>query len=175
MIKKILIALAGVLGVIVVVGLLLPKDFLVEREIVIRQPKSVVFEQVKFLKNQNTWSPWGKLDPNMKLDYKGTDGTVGFISSWAGNKDVGVGEQEIKNIVEGERVDMELRFTEPMQDTAQVYFTTEAVSENETKVRWVMEGVKPFPLNLFCLAMNMEGMIGKDFEKGLASLKAKLE
>jgi hypothetical protein len=175
MLKKILIALAALVGVIVVVGLLLPKDFVVEREIVIRRPKSAVFAQVKSLKSQNSWSPWGKLDPHMKLEYKGTDGTVGSISSWAGNKDVGIGEQEITNIVEGERVDAELRFKEPMQNTGYVYFVTEALSENETKVKWGMKGTSPFPINLLCLAMNMKGMIGKDFEKGLGSLKELLE
>lgn len=175
MIKKILVVLAAVVGVIVVIGLLLPKEFVVEREIVIRKPKSVVFAQVKSLKSQNSWSPWGTRDPNMKLEYRGIDGTVGFVSSWSGNKEVGVGEQEIKNIVEGERVDTELRFKEPMVNTGHAYFLTEAVSETETRVRWGMKGASPFPVNLLCLAMGMKGMIGKDFDKGLSSLKATLE
>ena len=175
MMKKILIGLGLLVGIVVIFGLLLPKDYTIEREIVIQQPKAAVFAEVRSLKSQNTWSPWGKLDPNMKLEFRGTDGQVGFVSAWSGNKEVGVGEQEITKIVEGERMETELRFKEPFADTGYGWFATEAVSEKETKVKWGMRGRTPFPMNLLCFVMNMQGMLARDFDKGLAALKEKLE
>src|SRR5688572_16407495 len=112
--KKILIGLAVFVSVIVLLvtflGVLAPKQFVVEREVLINKPKDFVFAELKQVRNHGNWSPWERKDPNLKKDYKGTDGTVGFVASWAGNKEVGVGEQEITNIIEGQRIDFELRF-----------------------------------------------------------------
>ena len=173
--KKILIVLFVLVGLVVVVGLVAPKDFHVEREVIINKPKDVVFFQLKYVKNHNQWSPWVKKDPNIVQEYKGTDGTVGFISSWSGNDQVGVGEQEITRIVEGEKIEFELRFKKPMEDTSQAYLITESVGENQTKVRWGMTGKSPFPGNVVCLLMNMKDKIGQEFQNGLNDLKSILE
>lgn len=173
--KKVLIGLLVLIAVVFLAALIAPKDFLVEREIIIAKPKDVVFAKVKSLQTHGEWSPWDKLDPQMIKTFKGTDGTVGFVAAWTGNKDVGVGEQEIKNIVEGERVDFELRFKEPMEDTSAAYIITETIDANQTKVKWGMVGRNKIPFNLVCLAMNMKAVLGGDFEKGLTSLKALLE
>jgi uncharacterized protein YndB with AHSA1/START domain len=173
--KKVLLVIAAIIAVILVVALIAPKEYAVEREVLIDCPKEQVFEYVKSLELQNEWSVWGELDPNAVYTYTGVDGTQGFISAWEGNKDVGKGEQEIVNIVEGERVEFELRFIEPFKSTANVYITTHGQSEYETLVKWGMSGKMPFPTNLFLLLMNMDKSIGKDFEQGLANLKIILE
>jgi len=134
--KTILIAVGILIAVPLIVALFAKKDYEVEREITIDKPKEEVFDYVKFLKNQDNYSKWATMDPEMKKTYSGTDGTVGFVSAWeSDNKDVGIGEQEIKKITEGERIDFELRFFEPFESTEPAYMTTESVSENQTKVK----------------------------------------
>jgi hypothetical protein len=106
----------------------------------------------------------------MKKDYRGTDGTVGFVSAWDSKmKGVGKGEQEIKKIVNGERIDSELRFLEPFASTSNAFFIT------QTKVKWGFSGKMNYPVNLLLLTMNMEAMVGKDFVNGLNDLKTVLE
>jgi uncharacterized protein YndB with AHSA1/START domain len=179
MAKKILIGM-GVVAVllvatIAVLGAIAPTDLHVEREVVIDKPKEVVFEDLKYVKNHERWSPWFKRDPNLAKEYHGEDGTVGFVNSWSGNDQVGVGEQEIKKIAEGERIDYELRFKKPMEDTSTAYLITEAVGEHQTKVKWGMQGKTPFPGNVICMLMNMKQTLAKDFDEGLGMLKAELE
>jgi hypothetical protein len=177
--KKILIGLgvAAVLLVatIAVLGAIAPTDLHVEREILIYKPKEVVFEDLKYMKGHDRWSPWFKRDPNMRKEHQGEDGTVGFVSSWSGNDQVGVGEQEITKIADGERIDYELRFKKPMEDTSAAYLITEALDTDQTKVRWGMKGKTPFPGNVICMVMNMKQTLAKDFDEGLAMLKADLE
>ena len=180
MIKKILLGLLALIvlliGVIVVLAMTVSGDYRVEREITINKPKSEVFDYVKMLKNQNEWGPWAKRDPAIKLDFRGTDGTPGFVSAWKSEKeDVGSGEQEIKKVVEGERIDSELRFKEPFESTSNAYMTTEATGENQTRVKWGFTGTMPRPMNLMLLAVDMDKEIGKDFDEGLANLKRILE
>lgn len=180
MIKKIILALVALIvlliAVVAVVSFVTPTDFRVEREATINKPKSEVFAYIKMLKNQNEWGPWFKKDPSMKQDYRGTDGTVGFVSSWNSTKDdVGEGEQEIKKIVEGERVETELRFKKPFESRADAYMITEAAGDNQTKMKWGFTGSMPRPLNLMLVVMDMDKEVGKDFGDGLASLKTILE
>jgi uncharacterized protein YndB with AHSA1/START domain len=180
MLKKILIGLGLVIGLIVVVLaaaiVLAPTDFAVEREIVINRPRAEVFEYAKILKNQNDWGPWFKRDPGMKQEFTGTDGAPGFTSKWTSqNPEVGSGEQEIKRIVPNERIDCELRFTEPMNSKADAYLTTEDSGPGQTKVKWGFKGSMPRPFNLFPLIMDLDAAVGKDYEDGLASLKQILE
>lgn len=173
--KKVLIVIVAIIAVILVIGLILPREYTVEREIEINCPEQEVFEYVRSLQLQNEWTVWGDLDPNAVYSYTGVDGTVGFISAWQGNKDVGKGEQEIVNIVEGERIDIALRFFEPFKSEAKVYITTESIAENQTLVKWGMHGKAPFPMNILMLFMNIENSVGKDYDQGLINLKLILE
>lgn len=174
--KWILIVIAIIIVLPLIVALFVKKDYTVERELVINKPKMEVFSYVKFLKNQDNYSKWATMDLNMKKEYKGTDGEVGFISAWDSEKeDVGKGEQEIKKITEGERIDTELRFIEPFESTDMAYMSTESVSENETKVKWGFYGKMEYPMNLMCLFMDMDKMLGPDLEEGLSNLKKVLE
>ncbi|MBS1781544.1 MAG: SRPBCC family protein [Bacteroidetes bacterium] len=174
--KKLLLFLVIIIAVPLIVALFVKKDYAVEREIVINQPKSVVFDYIKFLKNQNNYSKWNKLDPNMKKTYKGTDGTVGFVYAWESKeKNVGVGEQEIINIAEGSRIDMKLRFKVPFEAQDDAYMTTDSLGDNQTKVKWGFKGAFPYPFNLFGLFMDMDKNVGGDLQTGLENLKAVLE
>lgn len=174
--KKILIALAILVSVFLIVALFVKKDYAVEREITINKPKQEVFGYVKLLKNQDHYSKWATMDLNMTKTYRGTDGTVGFVAAWQSKIDsVGVGEQEIKGIIEGERIDFELRFIEPFEATEPAFMTTEVVSENQTKVKWGFSGHMDYPMNLMMLFVDFEKMIGDDLQTGLNNLKTELE
>ena len=116
------------------------------------------------------------MDPNMKKDFRGTDGTVGFVSAWDSESDeVGKGEQEIIAIVEGERIDYELRFLRPFESTDQAYIITESAGMNQTTVKWGINGKMTYPMNVMLLFMDMEEMLGADLSEGLNNLKVKLE
>lgn len=173
--KRILIGIVGLIALALIIALFVKKEYAVEREVIINKPKQEVFDYVKMLKNQDNFSVWAMRDPNMKKEYKGTDGTVGFVSAWDGNDQVGKGEQEIKKISEGERLDFELRFIKPFEATDDAYMTTEAVAENQTKVKWGFNGKMPYPMNLMLLFMDMDEMLGKDLADGLNNLKKVLE
>lgn len=174
--KKILIVIAGIIALLLITALFVGKEYAVEREVIINKPKAEVFAYVKMLKNQDNFSVWAQMDPDMIKEYRGTDGTVGFVSAWDSQKeDVGKGEQEIKNIVEGERLDFELRFLKPFEATDNAYMVTETAGENQTKVKWGFNGAMPYPMNLMLLGMDMEKMIGGDLQAGLDNLKNSLE
>lgn len=171
--KKILIVIVIIIAIPLIIALFVPKEYSVERDIVINKPKQEVFNYVKHLKNQDEYSVWVRKDPNMKKSFKGEDGTVGFVYGWDGNNDVGQGEQEIKNITEGEKIDLQLRFKKPMEGQAEAPITTERISDNETKVKWGFNGKSNYPFNFMNLFM--DGMLGKDIQESLGNLKRTLE
>jgi hypothetical protein len=116
------------------------------------------------------------MDPNMKTVFTGTDGTEGFVSAWESeNKNVGKGEQEIQKIVEGERLDYEIRFIKPFNSTNWAFITTTRINDNQTLTHWEFSAKMKYPMNLMLVFMNMEKMIGNDLEKGLQNLKVILE
>ncbi|NQZ44483.1 MAG: SRPBCC family protein [Flavobacteriaceae bacterium] len=156
-------------------ALIAPKTYDVSRSITINRPKQQVFDVLKSLKRQDEWSPWAKKDPNMHKEFRGTDGEVGSVSYWNGNKEVGEGEQEITKIMDGERIEGELRFLKPWKSESDCYFITEAPEEGQTKVTWGFSGKNKFPFSIMMLFMSMDKMVGKDFEEGLDSLKALME
>jgi len=173
---KILIVIAIAVAVILLVALFLKKEYDIEREITIKKPRKVVFDYLKFLKNQNNYSKWQMMDPNMKQEYKGTDGTVGFVSSWESNvKNVGKGSQSIKKIVDGEKIEYDIHFIKPFEGKAIAYMTTDSLSEMETKVKWGFGSRMNYPMNLMLLFMNMDKMVGNDLTTGLTNLKGVLE
>ncbi|MCI9845929.1 SRPBCC family protein [Flavobacterium pectinovorum] len=175
-VKRTLVILILIISVVLIAAYFMPGEYAVTREITINKPADSIFNYVKYLKNQNEFSVWANIDPKMKTTYKGTDGTVGAISAWESDvKDVGVGEQEITKITQGKRIDFALRFKEPMNDTAVGFMSTEAVAGNQTKVKWGINGVMPYPMNIMLPMMKMDQMIGNDLQKGLQNLKTKME
>jgi len=180
MIKKLLIGIVGLIILLVafvtILAFVLPTELKAERSITINKPRAEVFTYVKMLKNQNDWGPWFRKDPGMKQEFRGTDGTVGFVSAWnSTNDEVGEGEQEIKKITDGERVDTELRFKRPFETKSEAYMITVAASDNQTNFRWGFKGSMPRPMNVMMLFVDMDKEVGKDFEAGLTTLKSNLE
>ena len=164
-----------IVAIIVMLAFLAPKRYEVSRSVIIDRPHSGVFEYLKYIKNQDHWSPWKKKDPNIKQEYFGIDGEVGFIAKWEGNSDVGSGEQEIVEIVQNDRIEVELRFIRPWKSTSHAITKVENLGKMQTKVTWGFLGENKFPVNIFMLFYNMDKAAGKDFEEGLNSLKALLE
>jgi hypothetical protein len=169
--KRILVILIILVIVLLVAALFIDKDYAIVREVTINKPKTEVYNYIRYLKNQNEYSKWARMDPNMKKEFRGTDGTVGFVSAWEGNKDVGKGEQEIKKISEGDRIDYEIRFKKPFESTAQSFMSTEEAPGNQTKVKWGFSGHMPYPMNLMRI-FGMEKAVGNDLQTGLDNLKA---
>ncbi|MBX3292331.1 MAG: SRPBCC family protein [Acidobacteria bacterium] len=178
MLKKVILFIA-VVALLIGFGLIAavfvaPTGFAVEREIVINKPREEVFAYARMLKNQNEWGPWFKKEPTMKQEFRGTDGEAGFVSSWKAETQ-GVGEQEIMKIVENERIETQLRFSEPFESKANTHMTFESVGEGQTRVKWGMSGDAPRPMNVMLLFLNVNNAIGKDYDEGLANLKQILE
>lgn len=174
--RKIVLIIGVIVAIPLIVALFVSKTYEVEEAIVINKPKSEVFDYVKHLKNQDNFSKWATLDPDMNKTYHGTDGTEGFISAWESEDDnVGVGEQEIIKIIDGDRIDYELRFIKPFESTQETYMTTKSVNGNQTEVTWGFNGEIKYPMNLMLLFMDFEKFIGDDFQEGLQNLKTLLE
>ena len=167
--------LLGLLALIIMLALVAPRKYEVKRNISINKPLPEVFHYIKHIENQSYWSPLKQKDPDMKQEFIGTDGEVGFISKWEGNKEVGSGEQEIIKIEENKRLDSELRFFKPWKSISSGFFTVENVGDNQTEVVWGFKGINPIPFNIFMLFFNFEKAVGKDFEDGLSQLKQVLE
>ena len=171
MVRNILIGLALIIAILVCVIGLQPSTYRVERSTTIAAPSSVVFAQVNDFHKWQAWSPWAKLDPAMKQSYEGPAAGPGAVYSWAGNKDVGEGRMTITDSHPSDWVKIRLEFLRPFAATSNTEFTF-VPQGNQTTVKWVMVGDKDFIAKAFHLVMNMDKMIGSDFEKGLAQMKA---
>ena len=170
-----LYVILGIGFVFIILMLIAPKQFDVSRSITIDKPISEVFNYLKYVKNQDHWSPWKKKDPKMKQEFYGVDGEVGFVAKWEGNKDVGSGEQEIVGVVENDILETKLRFFKPWKSQSDAYLKVETLGINKTKVVWGFSGESKPPSNVFFMFFNMDKAVGKDFEEGLSSLKIILE
>ena len=160
-------------AIFLLTGLFVKNDFNIERKIVIDKPVNEVFHYIRHLKNQDQYSKWVMMDPNMKKDFRGTDGAVGFVYAWDGNREAGKGEQEIIRIDENKMLEVELRFEKPFKSVAQAPFVTEAVSETQTRVTWTMSGTTKYPMNVMNLITG--GLLVIVREESLHGLKNRLE
>ena len=169
----ILLVVAGIIALLLIIGFFMKRNHYVKREIVINAPLQKVFDYIKLLKNQDEFNKHAMAGPDRKKEFKGTDGTVGYIYAWSGNKNAGEGEKEIKNIVEGKKVETEIRFVKPMAVTATIIMETESLSGNQTKVIWSNAGTLKYPVNIFIPMM--EKSVAKDMDISLSTLKNILE
>ena len=170
----ILEVIAGIIALLLLIAALTKKDFKLEKQVIINRSKKDVFTYLKLIKNQEQYSVWVMKDPNVKMVYKGTDGTVGFTSSWESNdKHVGIGEQEIIKMNDGESMEVEIRFKKPFEDTNYALTTATAVGDTQTKVTNLFYGKSKFPKNLMNLMMDK--LVGKDMQQNLENMKANLE
>ena len=170
-----LIIIVAIIPVWLIVAFLMSKEMSIERTIIINKPRNQVFEFLKLTKNQDQFSVWNRTDPEMKKEYRGTDGTVGFVYSWnsSTNKNVGAGEQETTHIEENKKIEYEVRFIRPMQQVAKCAFVLKAVTPSQTLVQWAFYGHTHYPLNV--LKFVFAKMLGRDLEKSLKDLKVLLE
>ena len=177
-VKKIVIRVVAVLAVLLggflVVVAIQPADFLVTRSATMAAPPARIFPEVNSFHAWEAWSPWAKLDPNAKNVFEGPEAGEGAKFTWSGNDKVGEGTQSIVESKPDERIRIRLDFERPMKATNDVEFTFKPQDE-KTLVTWNMTGKKDFVSKAFCMFFNMDKMVGGDFEKGLASLKAIVE
>ena len=170
---SILLVVAGIIGLLLIIALFTNKAYNIQREIIIDAPQPKVFNYLKHIKNQDNFNKWVMVDPNMKRAFKGTDGTVGFIYGWNGNKQAGEGEQEIMAISDEKVIEIEIRFVRPLAGIAFTNTVTESLTENQTKVSWTIASRMKYPFNIMLLLVGK--MLAKDMDASLSNLKGILE
>lgn len=169
-----------VIGAIVAAVLLLiaavamqPAGFKVKRTVLIAAPPAAIFPQVHDFHRWNDWSPWAKMDPDMKQTFEGAASGVGAVQTWDGKK-CGTGRSTIVESAPNARVLVKLEFMKPWVATNFVEFLLEPEEEG-TRVTWTMTGRKNFVMKAFSMVCNLDKTIGKDFEKGLVGIKGIVE
>jgi hypothetical protein len=174
MLVKILIALAVIVVVLIVIVALQPSDFRVTRSATMSAPAPAAFAQVNDFHKWEAWNPWGKIDPAMKQTYEGAPAGTGAIYSWIGNNEVGEGRMTIIESHPSDLIRIKLEFFKPFaaNNTAEFTFKPEG---NQTVVTWSMSGDKNFMAKAIHLFINMDKMIGGQFDKGLAEMKSIVE
>lgn len=171
---KILIALATLIVAFLVLVALQPADFRIERSTTIAAPTAAVFRHVNDFHLWNAWSPWAKIDPAMQQTFAGAPAGTGAVYTWAGNNEVGEGRMTITESRPTDLVRIRLEFLKPFTATNLTEFQFKGAG-GQTTVTWVMTGTNNFLLKAVGLFMNMDRMVGADFEKGLSQLKAVAE
>jgi uncharacterized protein YndB with AHSA1/START domain len=166
----IVVAIAGIL----IFAATKPDVFRVQRSTSVKAPPEKVFALINDFKNWTSWSPWEKKDPAMKRTYGATTSGKGAMYAWEGNKDVGQGSMEITESVPSSKIALKLDFVKPFEGHNTVEFTLEPKGDT-TNVTWAMQGPTPFFGKIMHVFINMDEMVGKDFEAGLVNLKAAAE
>jgi len=174
MLKRILIALAVIVIAFLGVVAMQPSEFRVTRTATIAAPAPVVFAQVNDFHNWEAWNPWAKLDPAMKQTYEGAPAGTGAMYTWAGNSQVGEGRMTLTESRPSDLIRIRLEFLKPFPGTSTAEFTFKPEA-NQTAVVWSMAGKNNFMAKAVSLFMNMDKMIGGQFEKGLAQMKSVVE
>ena len=178
MIKKVILGiLALILVVVAVLGAVISmqsEDMKITRSATMNAIPAQVFEQVNDFHKWDAWSPWAKLDPAMKTTYSGAPSGVGSSYSWVGNDDVGEGKMTITASHPNDHIAIDLEFIKPFAAKNLTEFTFKPEGD-KTNVTWTMAGKKNFVMKAFGLAMDMDKMVGADFEKGLAQMKTVTE
>jgi polyketide cyclase/dehydrase/lipid transport protein len=170
-----LVTIAVVLAIIIAIVLILaagkPDTFRIQRAAVLNAPAEKIFPLIADFREWLNWSPWEGRDPALKRTYSGAERGNGAIYAWDGNKNVGSGRMEILEADSPSKVVIKLDFLKPFEAHNTAEFTM-LPQGGATNVIWVMHGPAPFMSRVMQVFMNMDRMIGKDFEAGLANLKA---
>jgi hypothetical protein len=171
---SLLLAFAFIALIFIVVIAGQPDEFVVARSATMSVPVEKVFPHVNDLHQWEAWSPWAKLDPNAKHSFSGAGSGAGAAMAWDGNKKVGAGKMTITDSTPGEVICFRLEFIRPFRatNTAEFHFKSEA---GRSVVTWTMTGQSNLFFKAFGLFRNCDNLVGKDFEKGLASLKVVAE
>ena len=174
MLRKVLIVLAAIIVVLFLVIATRSSAFRVERATRIAAPPDVVFALVNDFHAWDRWSPWAHLDPSMKVTYGGPPSGVGATYHWVGNDKVGEGDMRLTESRPAQFVGIRLAFIKPMASVNKVEFSFKPDGSG-TQVDWVMTGPLDFMGKGMDLFVGMDGMIGPDFEKGLAAMRREAE
>jgi Polyketide cyclase / dehydrase and lipid transport len=172
MLRNILLVVAGILVVLLVVIFTRSPTYRVSRSTNVAAPPAVVYGEVVDFRQWVAWSPWGALDPTMRLTYSGPTSGPGAAYAWVGNDKVGEGKMLITGSKPNEEVNIKLDFLKPFEATALTGFTFEPASGGGTKVTWSMTGENNFVMKAMSIVHDMDADIGKDFDRGLAALKS---
>jgi uncharacterized protein YndB with AHSA1/START domain len=170
MARKLLAVIPALIAVFFIVVATRPATFEIKRELLINAPPEVVFAQVNDFKSWQAWSPWEKKDPTMKRTWGDVPAGVGASYHWVGNKDVGEGSMTIIDSKPGEHILLDLEFITPWAAKNRTAFDF-AKTGAGTTVSWVMSGANGFGAKAMSMFMDMDKMVGPDFEQGLANLK----
>ena len=168
------------LAVVVFVGALLafastrPRSMHIERSARIKAPAETIYSFISDFRRWEGWSPWERLDPLMKKTYSGAAGGKGSVYEWLGNSKAGQGRMEMTDVSAASHVTIKLDFIKPFEGHNITQFRL-APDGDATNVTWAMDGPSPFMMKVMGIFVNMDKMIGKDFESGLANLKAQAE
>jgi len=174
MLKKILVTIVVLIALLLAYAATRPDTFAVQRSATIKAPPDKVYALINDFHRWGEWSPWEKLDPAMKRTFSGTPAGVGTIYEWNGNDKVGAGRMEITGSAPASKVDIKLDFLKPFEGHNVTEFTLTPQGDS-TQVNWNMHGPAPFITKLMGVFVSMDSMIGKDFEAGLANMKAAAE
>lgn len=174
MLTVIAIALVAAVAAVLAIAARRPDRFTIERSARIDAPADAIAAHVEDFRAWTSWSPWEGMDPAMQRTYSGAERGVGAAYAWEGSRKVGAGRMAITAVDPGRAVDLDLEFLRPMKarNTTRFSFAPEGTG---TRVTWTMQGPQPFVSRLFGLVFNLDKMVGADFEKGLAALKALAE
>jgi carbon monoxide dehydrogenase subunit G len=174
MIKIIAIVVVVLIAAILILAAAKPDTFRVQRAARIKAPPEKIFAFINDFNRWGTWSPWEKKDPAMKRTYGASTSGKGAVYAWEGNKDVGQGRLEIAESSPPSKVTLKLDFVKPFEAHNIVEFALEPKGD-ATNVTWAMQGATPYFAKIIHVFINMDSMVGKDFETGLANLKAAAE
>ncbi len=174
MFKKILIVLVVLLAALLGFAATKPDTFRVERSTTIKAPPEKIFPLINDFHNWGAWSPWEKMDPAMKRTHSGAASGKGAVYEWQGNSKVGAGRMEILESSPPSRIRIKLDFIEPFEGHNTAEYTLDGKG-GSTTVTWAMYGPANFMSKLMQVFVSMDSMVGKDFEAGLANMKAVAE
>jgi len=174
MLKKILLGLVAVIVALAGFVATRPAEFSMQRTATIQASPDIAFALVNDFHNWEQWSPWEKLDPAMKKTYEGAAAGTGAKYAWAGNDEVGEGRMTIEESKPSEAIRIKLEFLKPWEATNTTHFLFKPEGET-VSVTWKMEGTNTFVGKAFWTFIDMEGMLAKDFDKGLAAMKTAAE
>ena len=170
MMKKLLVAIVGIVAVVLAYATTRPDSFSVQRTLAVNAPPERIYPHLVDFHAWDAWSPWAKLDPAMKTVYGGAATGVGATYEWTGNSDVGSGRMEITDVTPNDKVTVKLDFLSPMESHNTTVFEL-TPKGGGTEVRWTMSGPSTYLTKLMTTFVSMDKMVGKDFEKGLQQLK----
>ncbi len=174
LLKFLLYLALGIAAILCILGIFAKKDFHIERAALIKAPKPVVFDQVRYFSNFQVWSPWTGLDPRMRVSVEGADGQPGAVYRWDGNKEAGAGSITIRSI-DSSLIKTDVQILRPFGTTANSFYSINEADGGGTKVVWGFDMKMPFPFNALAMFTDLNKAFGPDYERGLDNLQKRCE